>query len=63
MYTMQDLSLFCESCGKLYAGENPEYDCRCNAEPFIEFGKTSLDDLMDLVATLDTKPKLKASRK
>lgn len=59
---MQDTFLTCKSCGQLYAGENPEYDCQCNAMPFIEFGKTSLDDLMDLVATLDTKPKLKASR-
>ena len=60
--TMQDLSLSCENCGKLYAGVNPEYDCQCNTEPFLKFGETSLDDLMNLVARLDIKPKFKASR-
>ena len=60
--TMQDLSLSCENCGKLYAGENPEFDCQCNTEPFLKFGETTLNDLMNLVARLDTKPKFKVSR-
>ena len=48
-----DTILVCPRCDKLYAGDNPEFDCQCSTTPFLEFGKTTMDDLVNLVSKLD----------
>ena len=48
-----DTTLVCPRCDKLYAGDNPEFDCQCSTTPFLEFGKTAMDDLVNLASKLD----------
>ena len=48
-----DTILVCPRCDKLYAGDNPEFDCQCSTTPFLEFGKTTIDDLVNLASKLD----------
>ena len=48
-----DTTLVCPRCDKLYAGDNPEFDCQCSTTPFLEFGKTTTDDLVNLASKLD----------
>ena len=48
-----DTILVCPRCDKLYAGDNPEFDCQCSTTPFLEFGKTTTDDLVNLASKLD----------
>ena len=48
-----DTILVCPRCDKLYAGDNPEFDCQCSPTPFLEFGKTTIDDLVNLASKLD----------